>query len=475
MGSVQAPLVLPSGATAVYSVRQLSTYSTNKCVDVVDGASVTHTIGFVNNVCDFTTIAGLTQPVTISKIYDQSGNGHDTTTVPAANRPSINGSAAQAFLFDGLPATSLSSNIFQKYVIFPAGAAINQNSFTLFAAVTPKTSIWSNAYFSFLNGSSVAYQDIYTFQDATTNIAGRAQGVQNSASLFATTTVPAINGSVIGLVGNGTAGSAIIDGTTVATTVASQSLTANFIGDLAGFQGFAGSFDLFALALYPTALSAPNQTAVQTALQSLLPIPAAYTGQLILDGDSITFAYGGTLNQGWAGTLVKSFPNYNTLNFGIPAIQISTLSTYASSRIVPRFNSGVAKNIVVIWAGTNDVLGNSPAANIYAALQSYTATVKAAGFKVVWVTMLPRSDLTTPLQAVWNAYNALIRGATLGQSDTADVIADVQSDPTMGPFSATSNNALYCDWPGTNTVNVHPTDLGNSIVAPYIINAVGSL
>lgn len=155
---------------------------------------------------------------------------------------------------------------------------------------------------------------------------------------------------------------------------------------------------------------------------------------------------------------------------------MAQLNTAASSRIASRFNAGLAKNICVIWAGTNDIRASVSAATTYSSLQAYTSTVKAAGFKVVWVTMLPRSDLTAgAMQTAWTSYNSLITGATLGQSNTADVIADVASDAIMGPFAASSDPTLYCNVPGDTSVGVHPTDLGNTYVLPYIVNAVNSL
>jgi lysophospholipase L1-like esterase len=231
------------------------------------------------------------------------------------------------------------------------------------------------------------------------------------------------------------------------------------------------------LIIYPTPLSSFDQVAMNSNLAMVFNIKqSGYAGQVLLDGDSITYGYGGSLNQSWTKTLAAQFPSYRSYSFGVPGINMATLLTVESVRIVPRFNAGLTKNILVIWAGTNDIVAGTVATSVYANLQSYTSAAKTAGFKVVWVTMLPRTDLTVGEQTQWTAYNTAIRAATLGQSNTADALADVQSDPTIGPFSAASNHTYYCNvGPNDFSIGVHPTDIGNAIVAPYIIAAVGSL
>ncbi len=129
------------------------------------------------------------------------------------------------------------------------------------------------------------------------------------------------------------------------------------------------------------------------------------------------------------------------------------------------YSPAARNNILTIFAGTNDIAGGASAATTYAALQSFCQQAHAAGWKVVVATMLPRNGLTGAQQAQWTAYNASIRS---GWPGFADALADLQADPTMGPFAASSNNALYFD--GT-----HPTDLGYTYIAPVEAAAVRGL
>ena len=95
-------------------------------------------------------------------------------------------------------------------------------------------------------------------------------------------------------------------------------------------------------------------------------------------------------------------------------------------------------------------------------LVPYCSAVKAAGFRLVIGTMLPRSDLSSPQQAEWNAYNALIRA---NWATISDVLADYQANSTIGPFAAASNPVFYPD-------GIHPSRAGYGILAPIFATAV---
>jgi len=470
--SAPAPaLTVPAGAIAAYSIRKIAGMSVTSCMDVVDSTAATTTIGFVGNLCDFATIASLPQPVVISKWYDQTGNGNHAVQTTAVNRPTMNPGVAPAIIFDSVGNNAASNPA--KYLTMPAGVAISEASFSVFFALRPKYALNKNGYFTFNTAS--AFINMYSLKDLATALAGQVNGLGDMS--YATNNVPDLRGAVMGMTGNGTTGTWFVDEASGTFTCISRAVTGGYIGYLTGQSFFAMAADMYAFVVYPSVLSGVDQTAIQANLRSTfsIPTPSIYTKQVYLDGDSITTGIGATLNRGWAKAFQAALSTYRAFNFGFPGQTMAQLNTAASARIASRFNAGMTKNIVVIWAGTNDIRASVSAATTFAQLQAYTSTVKAAGFKVVWVTMLPRTDLTAPMQTEWTNYNNSIKGATLGLSNTADVIADVQSDPVIGPFAAASDTTLYCNVPGDNSVGVHPTDLGNTYVLPYIVNAVNSL
>lgn len=80
------------------------------------------------------------------------------------------------------------------------------------------------------------------------------------------------------------------------------------------------------------------------------------------------------------------------------------------------------RNVVVCWAGTNDLAGGATAAQAYTALSGYIVGRKAAGFKVIAVNCLPRGT-NGVLNTAITDYNALISANTVG----ADALVDVHT------------------------------------------------
>ena len=96
---------------------------------------------------------------------------------------------------------------------------------------------------------------------------------------------------------------------------------------------------------------------------------------------------------------------------------------------------------------------------------TYVASAHALGsnVRVVCGTLLPGS-YTGPQQTQIDAFNALLRSNTAG----CDAISDFQANPVMGPTAAASNTLLYPD-------GLHPSTLGNAILAPIYGAAVSSV
>jgi trimeric autotransporter adhesin len=148
---------------------------------------------------------------------------------------------------------------------------------------------------------------------------------------------------------------------------------------------------------------------------------------------------------------------------------MTTLSLTATDPFINSGRGGPGSSVVVGIEGTNDLAVGSTAAQAYANMQSYCAARRAAGWKVIITTVLPRSAALAVSQGAFNAaratYNANLQA---NWATFCDGLADWASDPTMGPDGAESNTTYYSD-------GVHPTSLGMSIIAPYVVTAIKSL
>lgn len=120
-------------------------------------------------------------------------------------------------------------------------------------------------------------------------------------------------------------------------------------------------------------------------------------------------------------TLNGGAQNWSINNKGIPGETLTTMLANAPTNIDPWFNPNVLRNVVIIWAGTNDIANAQQPANVYANLVSYVAARHAKGWKVVVVTMLSRIGWDQKK----DAYNALILANTAG----ADAVVDFGVTP----------------------------------------------
>jgi len=181
------------------------------------------------------------------------------------------------------------------------------------------------------------------------------------------------------------------------------------------------------------------------------------------DGDSITAGLDSPLNRGWVRQL--SLPGKTSYQFSMGRASV-TLATLLSERptFIDPFIIGGKRNVLVIFAGTNDITSGSTAAATYANLVSYCQGARSAGWnKICVVTMLPRTDLAVP--ASRTTYNTLIRNNALTDWDA---LGDWGGNATMGQDGDDTNPTYYSD-------GIHPTTVGHGIGAGIISTALLTL
>ncbi|MCX6373913.1 MAG: SGNH/GDSL hydrolase family protein [Actinobacteria bacterium] len=120
--------------------------------------------------------------------------------------------------------------------------------------------------------------------------------------------------------------------------------------------------------------------------------------------------------------------------------------------------------VCIVMAGGGDLGAGGDPQTVYDGLLTYCAARRAAGFKVVVLTLLPRSD-REGFNAARATYNAAIREHWAG---FADGLADVAADPRIGADGANLDALYYAD--GT-----HPTTAGYGVMAAAVAPVLESI
>jgi len=200
-----------------------------------------------------------------------------------------------------------------------------------------------------------------------------------------------------------------------------------------------------------------------------------YSRQIFFEGDSLSNfggspnAFGYRMPQTAYSNLTDTKPSMQCYAIQSSVIQSGqALSIYdRASQILDNAN---ANDIVVIWAGTNDMSVNLRTANqIYTDLVSYAVLMRNAGLKVVAVTTIAKDrvgDDTAAINVTRLAYNSLILG---GSSFVFDAYADPAALTQFDTVADASNATYYV------TGGVHLTDTGYDLVAGTVTTAIQSL
>lgn len=117
--------------------------------------------------------------------------------------------------------------------------------------------------------------------------------------------------------------------------------------------------------------------------------------QVIWDGDSLMNCYaagGPAYDLLWYRALDDAGRKWEDGgNYAVNAQTAANALADVGTQILPLFNASLVRNVVTLWAGTNDLYGGATAAATITSLKDYGAACKAAGFYMIMITMLPRT------------------------------------------------------------------------------------
>jgi lysophospholipase L1-like esterase len=171
------------------------------------------------------------------------------------------------------------------------------------------------------------------------------------------------------------------------------------------------------------------------------------------------------------------------INFGVAGYTIAQSQSQYTTYVPPLYSSARSSNVYVLGVGTNSLYFTTAGVTIAQAFAQYVSlcqTARAAGWKVVAATILPRSDSQVSASPTFESdrqsFNAAITsiaisgGTAFGSTYTqfADAVADPASNTTIGQAGQSDNTTYYQD-------KVHPTAAGAAIEATYFTSAIQGL
>lgn len=146
---------------------------------------------------------------------------------------------------------------------------------------------------------------------------------------------------------------------------------------------------------------------------------------------------------------------------------------YTTSQCLTNFADGASRrvtglrprNVIVIWAGTNNLFADTGAAGAWADIDTMIAAGLAAGADVYTVTPLRRTQALTPV--TYPAQRTLLRAHIIANAAGATGVIDLDTDARFDD----PDDATYFQ---TGATGVHLNVVGNAIVAQMIATAIGS-
>ena len=385
----------------------------------------------------------------VSTWTDQSGNSNNATQTTAGSRPT--------YVSGAEPYVSFETN--QNNFMSIAGSISSTQAFSFFLVadfISPRGSGGAQVFLSALDGASSAHYVLWNTIAAALNTdtgTGAAVGPRILPGRHA-----------IGVTSNATNTIVYIDDAIYTLSAqANKAFSSWTIGN--GQNTYYGAMNCYLYADYNATLTAAQAAGNMQYLLTRYKIPLGKPRvKVVVDGDSISAAWGSSNNQGYVAQL--NLPSdWQIVNYGYPGLRVGATSSPAnpsanynySADIAPLYDSSLEYNVLVVYLGTNTMAAgteNVDAATATTELQYYLTTAKATGWnKIIVLTCLPRNDLDDTRRTTFNTNVRAMVGVY------CDAVADIAGDSRF--VTAAYNDPRYFYYDG-----VHPSSLACGIMAP---------
>ncbi|MCF8456726.1 MAG: hypothetical protein K9H62_12435 [Bacteroidales bacterium] len=215
-----------------------------------------------------------------------------------------------------------------------------------------------------------------------------------------------------------------------------------------------GGLKLQALAVYSETLSGANLTEANTWFDVKVP------DKFVFAGDSQTLGYNNISGWDFPNMFVDRFNNKTTITVSANLGRETNYYSDDPSGLAALYDATKNRNIAVIMLGNSDASSTSPvytAQNIYDNLKIIWAAMKASGFIVVVIPVLP----------CWNIITKAGDVNTLIMSD--DTLYDLVVAPADYPelYSITANETDYY-----RSDHVHMSEKGNMFMTQILLSLI---
>lgn len=356
-----------------------------------------------------------TDGAAVQQWNDQSGNGYTAIQNTGGSKPTFKTS-----IFNGKPVLRFNGSHTLVTSSF-LGASFN-TSFTSFIVVNK-----ANTNFEV----STSNQGVTWFSSREINLAYNTNGLSDTQIKNRTLGTVGGNLGVETFRYNGSTKTLRFNGYVSVSEAATGNLGLNgtlTIGNLSS-GGFGYHGDIAELVIYNRALTNLEISDVEAYLAAKYEISTTLQlPQVIFEGDSMTNA---TTYPTRTMTLLGGSSRWHGIDSGVGSQTVAQMSSEAAAQIDTLYSSTAPENMVVLLGGTNDLYFGADAATTYNRIVSYAQGRRAAGFRVVVSTILPRSNAGTPgsFEADRQSVNANLRA---NWTSFADALADVASSSLIG-------------------------------------------
>lgn len=458
------PTYLPTVSTApngVYGLYKLVAAYAGSAIRVVRASdSAQRDIGFVGSSLDLATALSFqgASSLTVTKIYDQSGNGYDLVQATAANQYAL-------WLGAGGPTITAFSPAL-NYAIPTTLTANRQNVSVFLCSRVPVESV-GVGFWEFGDFAGNSDLGLRTFSGSQFNMCPVLDGASPTAPTANTNCNNVTRMGQINMVSSATAITIYRDDQSV---VFNPTTSRNMVlgGKLGSTSTVPNSkLDIVAFVVYPAALSAPDYSSVNVALKTITGSAAPGGYGHIGQGDSITFGTSCPNNRTWEADVGDALAaNQLIRNLGVAGSTAQAQAGMWNTQATRFSVSGATHNMLRLWLGRNDIVNNSSAATTIGYLLQIITAARANGTadRIVGVTALPGATgiFTAPQEAQRLLLNAWFRSDPLDNNGVRcfDAVDDIASDSVIGDIPTAAGQGMNLTmW---STDGVHPTELAHA-------------
>ena len=188
-------------------------------------------------------------------------------------------------------------------------------------------------------------------------------------------------------------------------------------------------------------------------------------GLIVFDGDSLTKGYFLSPPQSYPAQVMRRLSErLEWRNFGISGQTWSDLLQDVRHEVDPLFQESRHLNLVVVWAGANDLALGYTAQQVYENARRYCEARRQIGFRVITATLYPLEpkDIDPEFEARRISYNDLLRAHW---REFADALVDIAAAERIGDPSGSARRRYFID-------AVHLNEAGYAVMADCFLAAL---